>query len=76
VSIAVEPIGHVRGGRVEVEDDNWGDVTSVIELSDTFGAEALASLDEFSHAEINFLFDRVPDAKIERGARHPRGRTD
>lgn len=36
----------------------------------------MAGLETFSHAEIIFLFDRVPDEKIETGARHPRGRTD
>lgn len=73
----LSPIGHVRGGRAEVIDDNWGGVEAVIELdSDRFGPEALAGLDAFSHAEVIFLFDRVPDAKIETGARHPRGRKD
>lgn len=75
--IRLYPIGHVRGGRAEVIDDNWGDVEAVIELDPArFGPDALAGLDAFSHAEVIFLFDRVPDAKIETGARHPRGRTD
>lgn len=41
-----------------------------------FTADALVGLADFSHAEIIFLFDQVPDDKIETGARHPRGRTD
>lgn len=75
--IALQAIGHVRGGRDEVIDDDWGAVEAAIELDPArFGPEALAGLDAFSHAEVIFLFDRVPDAKIETGARHPRGRED
>jgi tRNA (Thr-GGU) A37 N-methylase len=66
----------VRGGRATVEDDAWGNVVAVVGLSDAFGSDALANLDESSHAEIIFVFDGVPDAKIERGARRPQGRTD
>ncbi|WP_066528113.1 SAM-dependent methyltransferase [Erythrobacter sp. CCH5-A1] len=76
-SFTLHPIGHVRGGRAEVVDDDWGSVEAVIALDPVrFGPEALAGLDAFSHAEVIFLFDRVPDDKIETGARHPRGRTD
>lgn len=69
------PIGFVRGGRTEVTDDDWGAVTSRIEL-DGFGPEALAGLDAFSHVEVLFVFDRVDPAGVCRGARHPRGRVD
>ena len=75
--IALEPIGHVRGGRAEAIDDDWGQSRARIELDPArFGAEALAGLADFSHLEVIFVFDRVPDDKIEYGARHPRGRTD
>ncbi len=33
-------------------------------------------LDEFSHAEIVFLFDRLDEDRVEVGARHPRGNSD
>lgn len=75
--ITLRPIGHVRGGRADVLDDDWGGVRSVIALDpDLFGPEALAGLADFSHLEVLFYFHRVPDEKIETGARHPRGRTD
>ena len=75
--ITLRPIGHVRGGRAEAIDDDWGGVRSVIALDPTaFGPEALAGLADFSHLEVLFYFHRVPDEKIETGARHPRGRTD
>jgi len=77
MTITLDPIGHVRGGRSELRDDDWGGVQAVIELDPArFTEEALLGLDAFSHAEIIFLFDRVPKDRIETGARHPRGRTD
>jgi len=71
--ITLEPIGHVRSDRKELRDDDWGDVTARIELSETFGPEALDGLEQFSHAEVIFHFDRVPESAVERGTRHPRG---
>lgn len=74
---SITPIGFVRGGRGQATDDNWGKSHATIELAaDQFTADALLGLDTFSHAEVIFLFDRVPLEKIERVARHPRGRTD
>ncbi|MER6421414.1 SAM-dependent methyltransferase [Streptomyces sp. NPDC001137] len=71
------PVGRVVGGRAEVLDDDWGKVEAVIRLDgEQFDADALAGLDAFSHLEIVYHFDRVPVAKIETGARHPRGNTD
>jgi tRNA (adenine37-N6)-methyltransferase len=73
----VEPVGHVAGGRVAPIDDEWGASRATIRLDPArFGAEALAGLEAFSHAEILFLFDRVGEGEVETGARHPRGRTD
>ena len=77
MTIAMQPIGFVRGGRAEPIDDNWGSVEAEIALDPAqFGADAAAGLDSFSHIEVVYHFDRVPQEKIERGARHPRGRTD
>lgn len=75
--IEVVPIGYVRGGRVEVEDDDWGTVTSRIELDlEAVDRTATQGLEHFSHIEVIFLFDRVDPASTCRGARHPRGRKD
>ncbi|GAA3074248.1 SAM-dependent methyltransferase [Streptomyces goshikiensis] len=41
-----------------------------------FGPEALFGLADFSHVEIVYHFDRVPEEKVETGARHPRGNPD
>ncbi len=72
----ISPVGHVRGGRTLAEDDNWGSEEARIVLTDDFGPDALFGLKDFSHAEIIFQFDKVPDHKIETGARHPRGNTE
>lgn len=77
VNVSVSEIGHVRGGRDRVEDDQWGQVEAVIELDPgRFGPEALEGLDEFSHVEVIFLFDRVDENAVHTGARHPRGMGD
>lgn len=74
---SITPIGHVDGGRAEAIDDDWGASRATIRLDPArFASDALFGLDSFSHAEVIFLFDKVPMEKIETGARHPRGRTD
>jgi tRNA-Thr(GGU) m(6)t(6)A37 methyltransferase TsaA len=70
--ITVEPIGVVRSTRTEPIDDDWGTVDATIELAPGLEPDSLAGLEDFSHAEILFVFDRVTDAQIERTARHPR----
>jgi tRNA (adenine37-N6)-methyltransferase len=72
----IEPVAFVRGGRAAAVDDDWDRETAVIELAPRFGAEAIAGLADFSHAEIAFVFDQVPLDRIETGARHPRNRPD
>jgi len=73
----IQPVGWVRGGRDQPIDDDWGGSRARIELDPArFGPPALAGLDAFSHVEVIFLFDRVPEGEIEYGARRPRGRPD
>ena len=75
-AINLTPIGFVENTRTDIKDDNWGEVISKITLTDEFGEESLAGIEEFSHAEIIFFFDRVKRDKIVTGARYPRGRQD
>jgi tRNA-Thr(GGU) m(6)t(6)A37 methyltransferase TsaA len=70
------PIAYVRASRTAPEDDYWGGSTSIIELADGLEEQSLAGLEEFSHAEILYVFHQVPMDKIVSGARHPRNRTD
>lgn len=75
--VSLLPIGVVHSQRAEAIDDDWDKIESYIELdSNQFDETALAGLGEFSHVEVIYAFHRVPDEKIETGARHPRGRTD
>ena len=76
-SIEVGPIGQVIGGRSEPIDDDWGQVEATIALDpDSFGADALLSLDAFSHLEVVFHFHAAPVDEISTSARRPRGRAD
>ena len=73
----VEAIGKVGSSRSDVRDDGWDSEQALIELDPAvFSDEALWGLAGFSHAEVLFLFDRVPENKVERGARRPRGNPD
>ena len=73
--ITLELIGFVRTSRGDLSDDDWGNVTARIEMVQSLPAESLDGIEAFSHAEVVYYFDRVPDAEVERGARHPRGNT-
>ncbi len=68
------PVATVLGGRIEVADDDWENVEAVIRLDGRFGADALMGLEEFSHLEVLWFFDRATSETT--GARHPRGNPD
>ena len=73
----VTVIGHVRGGRGPVEDDDWGSVTSRIELDGgVVDPAATRGLEAFSHVEVVYLFHLVDPDAVCTGSRHPRGRAD
>lgn len=75
--VVMRPIGFVRGGRTEAIDDRWGPVEATIELdANVLDPDATTGLADFSHVEVVFIFDRVADGEITRGARRPRGRAD
>lgn len=72
-ALHVEPVATVIGGRSKPFDDDWDAVDAVIRLDERLTPEALAGLEEFSHVEVVYVFDRVDPAAVETGARHPRG---
>ena len=75
--IVVEPIGVVVGGRTEPMDDDWGAVEAVIRLDGRrFRPDVVAGLGDFSHLVVVFVFHLVDEARIETGARRPRGNPD
>jgi tRNA-Thr(GGU) m(6)t(6)A37 methyltransferase TsaA len=70
----MRPVGIVRSTRAAPTDDSWDAEAASIALDTArFGAEALRGLDQFSHVEVVFVFDRVDEAGVQTGARHPRG---
>jgi len=62
----------VRSDRDDLSDVEWDRVQARIELNPEFDPEALSGLEGFSHAEIIFQFNLVPESRIERRSRHPR----
>ncbi len=75
--IVLKPIGVVRSPIKEVTADGWGGVAATIALdAQLFGPESTQGLDQFSHVEVIFLLNKIPAESVEKGARHPRGRTD
>jgi len=76
-NFVVKPIGRVHSTVKELADDCWGGVIATIELDENlFGPESTLGLEQYSHAEVVFLLDKIPPDKVERGARNPRGRSD
>ena len=73
MSITLEPVAFVRGGRAQALDDDWGASRATIELAAHIPDEALSGLADFSHAEVVFVFDQVADDQVVTGARRPRG---
>ena len=72
----IEPVARVTSPRTEAIDDDWDSITATITLEEPFGADALAGLEEFSHVEVVFVFDRLDPAGVTTGSRHPRGNPD
>ena len=69
---SIKPVAFVNNSRNEILDDNWGSIISTIELVETINESSLKGINEFSHLEIIFYFDKVSDEKIQFEARHPR----
>ena len=74
----VIPVGTVTSGRADHgNSDHWGDVFSVVTVDpDRFGVGALTGLEEFSHAEILYHFDRLPERDDYTTPQRSRGRDD
>jgi tRNA-Thr(GGU) m(6)t(6)A37 methyltransferase TsaA len=73
----VRQIGIVKSEIKTPADDCWANLVSEIILDSTqFTPESTRGLDDFSHLEVIFLFDRVTPEKVFTSARHPRDRAD
>jgi len=73
----LRPIGYVRSSRNQMLDDDWDAEKVHIELdANQVTPDSTLGLGAFSHIEVLFLFDRVDEDAVCRGARHPRNRED
>ena len=69
---SIKPIAYVNNNRKDIEDDSWGSILSTIELAENMLESSLKGINEFSHLEIIFYFNKVSDENIQYEARHPR----
>jgi tRNA-Thr(GGU) m(6)t(6)A37 methyltransferase TsaA len=72
MNITLQPIAATANTRKEITDDLWGNVITEITLADHIPGDAFAGIELFSHLEIIFYFDQVPDDTIVYSGR-PRG---
>ena len=75
MSILLEPVAIVKNRRTAATDDFWGDVISEIVLLDHVPTDAFENIEQFSHLEVIFYFDKVDKNKIVYSGR-PRGNPD
>jgi tRNA-Thr(GGU) m(6)t(6)A37 methyltransferase TsaA len=76
-AISMIPIGTVHNRRSDPgNSDHWGDVESTILVEPLLGDRCLTGLADFSHVEVVFFFDRLPEREDYRQPLRPRGRSD
>ena len=75
MDILLKPIATTSNSRKEATDDYWGSVITEITLADNMPDEVFANIEDFSHLEIIFYFDKVEDDKIVFSGK-PRGNPD
>ncbi len=75
MTITLTPIATVKNIRATPTDDFWGDIISEITLAEHIPTEAFDNIEQFSHLEIIYYFDKVDTGKIV-FAGYPRGNPD
>lgn len=76
MDFVIRSIGTVWNDRTDIDmTDNWGDVRSTIVVDEHFGDDCLLGLADFSHVDVVFVFDQLPERPNYR-PRSPRGRAD
>lgn len=68
----IKSIGIVVNERTNTIDDDWGNIISTIIINDDVPDSSLMEIQDFSHLEIIYLFNKVVDAEFE-WATYPRG---
>ncbi len=72
MEIILQQVATVKNSRTDLSDDYWGNIVSEIELLPHIPAKAFNGIDEFSHLEIVFHFNKADKSKAVFFA-HPRG---
>lgn len=73
---AVVPVAVVVNDRDDPgESDHWDNVMSTIVVDERFPADCFQGLEEFSHVEVVFVFDRATE-RPDYAAQSPRGDSD
>ncbi|MET9253557.1 TrmO family methyltransferase [Streptomyces sp. NPDC003717] len=72
MTLQIEAVGTVVGGRTEVADEHWGGIESIIRLDPTFPSEVVKGLDEFSHLLVIWHFSQSSPDDVALHARSPR----
>ena len=72
MEIQMQPVALVKNSRRNLADDYWGEVISEIELLPEVPTNAFDGIENFSHLEIIFCFDKSDKSKIIYNG-HPRG---
>ncbi|MFI1416329.1 SAM-dependent methyltransferase [Streptomyces sp. NPDC020707] len=73
MTLQIEPIGTVIGGRTEIADDYWGGVESIIRLDSKYPIDVVKGLGEFSHLVVTWHFSQASPEDVALHARSPRG---
>ena len=72
MDIVLQQVATVKNKRTDLSDDYWGSIISEIELLPHIPAKAFNGIEEFSHLEIVFYFDKADKSKAVFFS-HPRG---
>jgi len=72
MNINLKPIGYVKNVRTTPIDDQWESILSELVLADDIPIESLDHIEDFSHLEIIYFFNQVPQEDIVFSGR-PRG---
>lgn len=68
----MKPIGIVVNKRTDTIDDEWGNIISTIILNEDIPTSSLMGIQDFSHLEVIYVFDKVVNAYFE-WVTYPRG---
>jgi tRNA-Thr(GGU) m(6)t(6)A37 methyltransferase TsaA len=75
MAIEITPFGIVRNNITDPGEENWGDIVSEIELNNSM-EPALEQIEGFSHINVLFWMNQLPEEKRSILKVHPKDRQD